>query len=427
MFYGWRVAAACFTNLFVIVGIVYYSFPVFYAPLIEEFGWTRVQVTAGFFLSILIVGPIFGLSAGFLIDRYGPKRILLVGLLFAGAAPLGFAFMHSLPVYYFFYFMQSIGYVSAGPIPNQVLISHWFSRMRGRAMGLAYVGIGVGGTLAPVLAQFLIRESGWRQAMLAIGVIILLVLIPATLILVKNRPAEMNLQPDGDAARDTRPVETSLPTASLSLAPAIKTRSFWLILAGSMMSIGAVGGVIQHLQLHLRGQGFTAEHAARLASLLLIASILGRIVMGYLADRFAKKYVMLAACLMIACAIPLLYMVERPGAVYVFAIVFGFGMGADYMLIPLLTAECFGVALLGRLMGIILTTDAIAQALAPVVVGRVYDVEGTYGWGFAMLSVMAAAAALAIALIPVGAKTPTTKTQSHEELQGSAKATRASL
>jgi sugar phosphate permease len=428
MFYGWRVAAACFTNLFVIVGIVYYSFPVFYAPLIQEFGWTRVQVTAGFFLSILIVGPIFGLSAGFLIDRYGARRILLVGLLFAGAAPLGFAFMHSLPVYYFFYFMQSIGYVSAGPIPNQVLISHWFSRMRGRAMGLAYVGIGVGGSLAPVLAQMLIRESGWRPAMLAISGIFFLFLIPATLFLVKNRPAEMGLQPDGDLDQDRQSADSNPVAPSLSLAPAIKTRAFWLVLVGSMMSIGAVGGVIQHLQLYLLGQHFTAEHAARIASLLLMASILGRIVMGYLADRFAKKYVMLAACLMIAGAIPLLYAVEYPGAIYAFALVFGFGMGADYMLIPLLTAECFGVARLGRLMGIILTTDAIAQALAPVVVGRVYDLEGTYSWSFALLSVMAAAAALAIALVPPSAAgTPPARARNHEGFQGRANATGALL
>jgi len=295
-------------------------------------------------------------------------------------------------------------------------------------MGLAYVGIGVGGSLAPVLAQLLIRQSGWRQAMLAISGIFFLVLIPATFILVKNRPAEMGLQPDGDLDQDTRSADTSPVAPSSSLAPAIKTRAFWLVLAGSMMSIGAVGGVIKHLQLYLLGQRFTAEHAARIASLLLIASILGRIVMGYLADRFAKKYVMFAACLMIAGAIPLLYAVEYPGAIYAFAIVFGFGMGADYMLIPLLTAECFGVALLGRLMGIILTTDAIAQALAPVVVGRVYDLEGTYSWSFALLSVMAAAAALAIALVPPGAaRTPSAWARNHEGFQGRANASGASL
>ena len=137
---------------------------------------------------------------------------------------------------------------------------------------------------------------------------------------------------------------------------------------------------------------------------------------------------MFAACLMIAGAIPLLYAVEHPGAIYAFAIVFGFGMGADYMLIPLLTAECFGVALLGRLMGIILTTDAIAQALAPVVVGRIYDLEGNYSWGFAMLSVMAAAAALAIALVPPDATgTPSALARNHEGFEGRANATGASL
>ncbi len=166
MYYGWRIAAASFTILLVIVGIIYYSFPVFYPSLIAEFGWSRAQVTAGFFYSILIVGPVFGVSAGFLIDRHGTRRILVAGLIAAGGAFLGFAFMHSLSVYYLFYFLQSIGYVSAGPIPNQVLISHWFDRMRGRAMGIAYVGIGVGGAVAPLLANFLIQEFGWRPAII---------------------------------------------------------------------------------------------------------------------------------------------------------------------------------------------------------------------------------------------------------------------
>ena len=98
MFYGWKVAASCFAVLFVIVGIIYYSFPVFYAPLIQEFGWSRAQVTAGFLMSMALVGPVFGVSAGLLIDRFGPRRILLIGLLFAGAAFLGFSRMRSLAV-----------------------------------------------------------------------------------------------------------------------------------------------------------------------------------------------------------------------------------------------------------------------------------------------------------------------------------------
>ncbi len=399
MFYGWRIAAACFTNLFVVVGIIYYSFPVFYAPLIEEFGWSRAEVTAGFFLSMVVVGPVFGISAGFLIDRYGSKRILLAGLVSAGTAFLGFAWMRSLPLYYVFYFMQTIGYVSAGPIPNQVLISQWFARMRGRAMGLAYVGIGIGGAVAPVFAQFLTRHFGWRAAMLAIGGIILLILIPVTIFLVKNRPADKGLFPDGGPGPGVQAGKTA--DSPIELRRALRTPVFWLILTGSLMSIGAVGGVIQHLQLYLRDQRFSPEKAALVASYLLISSIVGRVTMGYLADRFSRKYVMLAACLLVACAIPALYFVHIPGCVYTFAVVFGFGMGADYMLIPLITAECFGVSSLGKLMGVILTTDALSQAFAPVVVSRIYDLQKSYDWGFALLIAMGAAGALAVSRIPL--------------------------
>lgn len=400
-FYGWRIVATCFAVLFVIVGIVYYSFPVFYGPLIEEFHWTRQQVTAGFAISIIFVGPLFGVSAGFLIDRYGTKRVLLVGLLCAGSAFLGFSMMQALWMYYLLYFMQTIGYVSAGPVPNQVLISHWFVRMRGRAMGLAYVGIGVGGAIAPVLTQFLIRNFGWRWAMAAISGMVVLILLPLVAVMVRNRPAEMGLQPDGDPPPVEPMTETPLSGAptQITLAQAARTRAFWMILIGSFLSIGAVGGIIQHLVLYLRDQQFTAERAAQTASFLLIASILGRLVMGYLADRFSKKYVMLAACSMVAAAIPLLYYVNVPGVVYLFAFIFGFGMGADYMLIPLITAECFGLASLGRLMGIILTTDSLGQALAPVIAGRIFDMNQSYNWAFVMLMAMAGLGALTVSLI----------------------------
>jgi MFS family permease len=398
MYYGWKIVATCFTILFVVVGVSYYSFPVFYAPLIEEFHWSRAAVTAGFAISIIFVGPLFGVSAGLWIDRYGAKRILLLGLLCSGGAFLGFSLMQSLGMFYLFYFLQTVGYVSAGPVPNQVLIARWFARMRGRAMGLAYVGIGIGGATAPVLAQWLIKHAGWRQAMLAISGAVLFVLIPLTMALVKNRPADLGLQPDGDP-KPVAATDGPEPVA-ISLAQAARTRAFWLILIASFLSLGAVGGIIQHLVLYLRDQRFDAERAAEVASFLLIASIFGRLTMGYLADRFSKKYVMLVTYLMVAAAIPLLYYPAVRGAVYLFAFIFGFAMGADYMLIPLMTAECFGLASLGRLMGVILATDSLGQAVTPVVVGRIYDLTRSYNWAFALLIVMAGLGAVSVILIP---------------------------
>jgi len=399
IFYGWRIVAGSFLILFVIVGFVYYGFPVFYAPLIEEFGWSRAQVTAGFFFSIALIGPAFGISAGLLIDRFGAKRILLAGLSSAGLAFLGFAGMQSLSTYYCFYFLSTVGYLSGGPIPNQVLVSQWFDRLRGRAMGIAYVGIGVGGAVAPVMAQYLIRHYGWRTAMLAVAIIIFALLVPVTIMVVRDRPGDLGLVPDGNRVSDSK--SATEPAVPILLRAALRTRSFWLILIASLMSIGSVGGIIQHLQLHLRDQLYTPEQAARVASFLLISSIAGRLVMGVLADRFPKKYVMLAACTMVAVGIPMLCAPAWPWVIYLFAFIFGFGMGADYMLIPLITAECFGVASLGRLMGLILTTDALSQAFAPVIIGRIYDVHRSYLGGFALLAAMAVAGAAAVALIPI--------------------------
>lgn len=399
IFYGWWVAAACFLNLFAIVGIMYYSFPVFYSPLIQEFHWSRAQVTAGFAVSIVVIGPLFGVSAGFLIDKLGPKRILLFGLAAAGAAFLGYGFMSALWMFYLLYFMQTAGYVTAGPIPNQVLISRWFDRWRGRAMALAYVGAGLGGAAAPVLAQYLISHVGWRSAMHAISGGILIILLPVSWLLIRNHPRDLGLPPDGRSrAGAAAPVEGP-GEALLSLGTMLRTREFWLIALGSFLSIGAVGGLIQHFVLFLRDRGVTPEKAAGVASFLLVSSILGRVVMGWLADRIPKKYVMLLAFCAVAGAVPLLFAGDPARMAYVFAFVFGFGMGADYMLIPLVTADCFGVRSLGRLMGIIITTDSLGQAFTPVIVGRLFDLHKNYSLGFALVAAMAAAGAVTVLFI----------------------------
>jgi len=399
LFYGWRVAGASFLNLFAIVGIMYYSFPVFYKPLIDEFHWTRAQVTAGFAVSIIVIGPLFGISAGFLIDRFGPKRILLFGLFSAGAAFLGYGFMTALWMFYLLYFLQTAGYVTAGPIPNQVLISRWFGRWRGRAMGLAYVGAGVGGAVAPVLAQFLVSHVGWRGAMHIIGAGILVVLVPVSFLVIKNRPADLGLLPDGQKPGEKEALPAAAEGRLLGLREVLKARDFWLIALGSFLSVGAIGGVIQHFVLFLLDHSFTREKAAGVMSFLLISSILGRLVMGWLADRIPKKYVMLIAFSAVAAAVPVLYAPGLTKLVYVFAFIFGFGMGADYMLIPLVTAECFGVRSLGKIMGIVITTDSLGQALAPVLVGRLYDLNRNYNLAFALVAVAAAIGAMAVLFI----------------------------
>ncbi len=132
----------------------------------------------------------------------------------------------------------------------------------------------------------------------------------------------------------------------------------------------------------------------------MASSLAGRLGMGWLADRIPKKYVMLVIYLLVASAIPVLFLTETRGAIYVFAAVFGLGLGGEYMVIPLMAAELFGVRVLGRAMGVVVTADGVAEAVAPVLVGRMHDVTGSYATGFLALIACALAGAVAILLLP---------------------------
>ena len=168
-----------------------------------------------------------------------------------------------------------------------------------------------------------------------------------------------------------------------------------------MCSIAAVGGTNQHLKLFLSlDRGYSQADAAAIISLVLTISIAGRLLMGWLADRMARRHVMLIIYLLVASAIPLLLLHPSPSSMYVFAAVFGLGLGGEYLIIPLMAGELFGVRVLGRVMGIVLTADGVAEATAPMLVGYLRDRTGSYDVGFVTLVVTALVGAAAIALLP---------------------------
>jgi sugar phosphate permease len=400
-----QVAATSFLALFSIVGIALYGLPFFYDFMVREFGWSRAQVTSGNAISKLVVGPLFGFLAGWMVDRFGPRRLMAAGILMAGLALVGLGTIQTLAGFYFFYLFNALGYVCGGPLPNQVLLSRWFTSARGRAMGFAYLGIGLGGAIVPFLAVWLTRAVGWQGALQALGLLIVVAALPLALVVKESPDASASTT----STTSTKMVEDGGGSGGSggSVGPVFRSPAFYLLLAGSMCSIAAVGGTNQHLKLFLSlDHGYAQTAAAEIASLVLASSLVGRLGMGWLADRFPKKYVMLLIYLLVASAIPLLFLVGTPGAIYLFAVVFGVGLGGEYMVIPLMAAELFGVRVLGRVMGVVLTADGVAEALAPVLVGRMHDVTGSYAGGFSALIAFALAGALAIAFLPRGSSPP---------------------
>ena len=396
-FYGWWIAGAAFIFMMMVVGFALYGLPLFYNWWVEDFGWKRADIQLGNTASKIIVGPLFGFVAGWAIERFGPRRVMAAGAFFAATALVGFSVARSLGQLYVFYFFNALGYLCAGPLPNQVLLSHWFTRLRGRVMGLAYVGIGVGGMIVPWLILWFRNAFGWPWALRALAAIILVTLLLLALLVVRRHPADLGLLPDGGERGAGAP---GVAPAPVSLALVFRTPAFWLLVAGSVLSIGAIGGVVQNLALYIadilpRGEADLVK--TQVLSLTLFSSVAGRLVMGYLADRFTKKYVMLATYLIVGLSIPLLVLArDYPALLYVFAVVFGFGLGADYMLIPLMAAECFGLGSLSRILGIIITSDSVGEAIMPYVVAHLRDTTGSYAWGFFLLTGLALAGAVAI-------------------------------
>jgi sugar phosphate permease len=307
----------------------------------------------------------------------------------AGVALVGLGSISTLGMFYFFYLINALGYVCGGPLPNQVLLTRWFDKSRGKAMGIAYLGIGLGGAAVPWVSHLLVQHFGWQMALKILGIIIVVIAFPMAFF-VKESP---------DAVSQRASVRAR-PTQKL-LSGAFKTPAFYLVALGSMCSIAAVSGIQQNLKLFLSlDRHYSQGETTRVISLILACSIIGRLLMGWLADLMPKKFVMLIIYMLVAAAIPFLFTGGGLNTLYVFAFIFGIALGGDYMIIPLMTAEIFTMEILGRLLGVILTADGVAEAVSPWWVSHLRDTTGTYTTGFVMLIGIALLGATAVAMLP---------------------------
>jgi MFS family permease len=396
IFYGWWVVLAAFLNLFFSVGVIYYGLPVFYPAFISSLGFTRTEVSQGFLIGAFVVGIPFGLIAGSVIDRIGARWVILSGVALVGLPLVLMGFMTRLWQYEALCVAETLGYTLAGPIANQVLVSQWFRVRRGAAMGYAYLGLGLGGVVAPPASDFLIRTFGWRSALEVAGTLIMAVLFPIGIWVTRSTPADMGLAPDG-LDNDQQPEEAQVARAhSIGTAAALRSANFWLIMAGTVFVLGACNVVIQHYILFLEDKHYSSTAASQFLSVLLICSLGGRVLAGQIADRFRKKNAMAFFYLLMGVGIPLLFLASHRVALWGFAAVFGFSMGADYMLIPLVLAECFGLASLGTLLSLIVTGFSISQWVASWMAGQAYENLHSYELVWKVLTVSCVAGAAAI-------------------------------
>ncbi len=393
-YFGWRVVlAACLGVMGGFGSLFVYTFTIFVKPLGAQFGWNREAVSLGFAIAAMTVGLASPLI-GRLLDRLGPRRIILPSMTVFGCGVASLALLHS-AIWQFYLTCFVIGVVGNGAahLAYGRSISTWFERRLGTALGFVMVGAGLGAMILPVIAQAIVTRSGWRDAYLALGVLALCLGLPLSWRYIKDRP---NLSPQS----------ANVPQKGLTWQQGTRSFAFWIIVAVLFVSSISMNGAITHLSALLTDRGITAGDAALCASILGGTSVIGRVVTGWLLDRFSGGRVAFGINLITAGGILLLAEANTFAAGSAAATLIGIGAGGEAAITPYLLTRYFGLRAFSTLYGLTWTFYAAAGATGPVILGRAFDVTGSYT---SLLSTLAIALAIAAAMMLLLPKYPTEK------------------
>jgi MFS family permease len=387
-YYGWRVVlAACLGVMAGFGSLFVYTFSVFVKPLAAEFSWSREAISSGFAIAAVTLGlcsPLLGRW----IDRFGPRRIILACMTIYGCAIVSLALLRSgLWQFYVTCFVLGVVGNGAAHLAYSRSISTWFQRRLGMALALVMVGAGLGAMILPVVAQTIISRSGWRAAYASLGCLALLLGLPLSWRYIREREG---------GGHESAPIAHSGMTWQQGLG----SFAFWIITTILMVSAISMNGAITHLSALLTDRGITAGDAALCASMLGGVSVLGRIVAGWLLDRFFGAHVALAVNLITALGIFLLAGANSFPAGCLAATLIGIGAGGEAAITPYLLTRYFGLRGFSTLYGLTWTFYAAAAAIGPIILGRAFDATGSYASLLILLAAALGLAAVANLLLP---------------------------
>ena len=386
IFYGWVIVAIATFALVVSNGLSIGGIPVFYKSIREDFvasgavGADRAEsfIAFGASLTFLLSGLISPF-AGWLIQRFPLRNLMLLGCAILGGGLALLAIANSVALVYTARIMMGISLGFVGVLPSVVLVSNWFSRRRGTALGILLTGTSVGGVLIPPLATPLIERFGWRVAMAALSLIIWLVLAPAIFFLVRSRPDDIGEFADGVAvADDLQPTSQS----GLTFFEAIRTTQFWLFAFAAALIFYPIFVTSQQLILQTARIGFTAWQNTFVLSGLFAVSVAGKFLFGYLSDRFQPVRVALI-CTAVMFASTFILLGLNTTTAFVFLVPFGLGYGGAFVLIQRLVADFFGDRDYPKILGAITIGDTLGAVVGGMITGWLADRSGgDYTVGF---------------------------------------------
>lgn len=373
VFYGWWIVVVSAVGLFLGAPLVIFSFSVFFKPLVVNFHASRAAVSFAFSL-MNTVGALWLPLSGVLIDRLGAKRVIIWMTLFYGLILIAALWVgNSIWQLYLFFSILGIA-LSSGPVPVPygAVISHWFNRHRGLALGLAMLGIGVGSVVVPILAQRLITLFGWRITYALFGGAVLLVPLPIVAALLRNDPAELGLQPDGD---ETAPGSLLSPQGKQGITwhEIWHSPVFWMLICIFSLTGACVHGAIIHMSAIFTDRGVSAERAALATSLVGAALIVGRLGSGYLLDHFFAPRVAILFYGATTLGLAMLWAGRSGTPALAASFLVGLGMGAEVETMGYMISRYFGLRAFGTAFGCAFGAFMLAGAAGVLLMGEGYD------------------------------------------------------
>lgn len=363
---GWRVATASALGIFVsFASVLVYTFGIFLKPISETFGWGRESVSGAFGIAAM-TAAVCAPFTGMLLDRFGPRRVILPALVVFGTAFASISLLtpHLWHLYALFVVFGLVA-MATSQVAYSRAISTWFHSRLGTALAFGMCGSALGAMVLPPIAQRLIDGLGWRRAAVAIGVAVLAVGLPTVLAFVRERPG-------------TRTAAGRGALAGATVGEGLRDYRFWIIVVVLFCISIAQNGSITHLSALLTDRGIHPERAAIAVSALGGAALFGRLATGWLLDRFFAPWVSFALLVMAAVGVFLLSSASSLGAGVLAAVLIGFSMGGEADVIPFLVARYFGLRSFSVLYALTWTFYAVAGAIGPVLMGKAFDASGSY-------------------------------------------------
>lgn len=379
LFYGYIITGAGFLIWMVGWGTFTPAFSVFLKPLISEFGWSRAEASIAYSFSFIVFATL-GIMIGWLTDKFGPRKVVVLFGSFLGICYLLMSRVNALWQFQLnFVIIGGIG-ASSLNIPVMVTISRWFIKKRGLMIGIVQAGNGVGGFIFPLISGWLIINHGWRSAYGILGVITLVGIITGGYFL-KRDPKEMNEFPDGEIIYQNNAggnINPSFKEIDIPFKRAFLRKQFWMI-AGLYFAFGFCRTTfLAHIAAHVQDLGFSLKDGANILACITGASMFGRIGMGRISDKIGNRRSFMISFAITSFSLFLGLIATKLWLLYLFSLLFGFGWGNQAVLRVSLTSEVFGLTSLGLIMGILVFSESGAATFGSFFAGYIFDAFHSY-------------------------------------------------